>query len=76
MKSSFYNYIFYRNNYRYWFNGITKSYFRLTHDLGKKIEMLLVTPDVLLEQTNIANKLINNGFWLYSNIRLIFLYLW
>jgi len=24
--------------------------------------MLLVTPDVLLEQTNIANKLINNGF--------------
>lgn len=62
MKSSFYNYIFYRNNYSYWFNGITKSHFRLSLDLGKKIEMLLFTPEVLLKQANVASKLINGGF--------------
>lgn len=63
MKTSSYNYILYKDGFSYWFNGISKSYFRLSQELGKKIEkMLLLDPNVLLKQQKIAMKLIDNGF--------------
>jgi len=41
MKASNYNYIIYRNNQSYWYNGLEHAYFKLPKDLGLKIERLL-----------------------------------
>ena len=37
MKSSNYNYIFYKDEYVYFYNGLTHAYFRCSSSLGKKL---------------------------------------
>jgi radical SAM additional 4Fe4S-binding domain len=68
MKTSAYNYILYKNGYSYWFNGISKSFFRLSESLGRKMEDVINNPDKLVEHESIIGKFINGGFVINKNI--------
>lgn len=41
MKLSKYNFILYDSTYSYWFNALTRRFFRLSIHLGKKLEIML-----------------------------------
>lgn len=43
MKLSKYNFILYDSTYSYWFNALTRRFFRLSIDLGQKLEFMLNT---------------------------------
>lgn len=45
MKLSKYNFILYDSTYSYWFNALTQRFFRLSLNLGKKIEKMLYEQD-------------------------------
>ncbi len=63
MRLSKYNYIFDDKDYSYWFNGLTKKYFRLSQPLSQKMERL--TSDLEgLKTTSVSfyAKLVEGGF--------------
>lgn len=62
MKASNYNYIFYKGQTSYWFNGITKEFFRLSAGLGKKVETTLLSADFASLPEKILIKLKESGF--------------
>lgn len=63
MKVSKYNYILYDEGFSYWFNGITRNFFRLSCGLGKKMEFLLSDLDLLQKtSSSFFDKLCQNGF--------------
>lgn len=63
MKASNYNYIYHTKNFCYFYNGIKKSYFRCSKELGSKIEYIIKHVDEYEEQDNaLFTKLKNGGF--------------
>lgn len=63
MKQSYYNFVFYDDKYSYWFNSLTRSYFRLSNGLGAKIETLLGDIPQLKELSpTMFDKLSSGGF--------------
>ena len=63
MKQSNYNFVMYDESYSYWYNSLCFSFFRLSKELGKKVESLLPSPDVIKEDIpTFYENLVNKGF--------------
>lgn len=62
MKVSAYNYVLYDENFSFWFNGVTKKFFRVSNNLGRKIETLLSSDQLNVIPQTIQDKLIVGGF--------------
>lgn len=63
MKTSKYTYIIERGDISYWYNGIEHTYFTLPITLGRKVKMLMESPEQLnLLPEVLSNKLISGGF--------------
>lgn len=63
MKQSVYNYILYDDEYSYWFNTLTLSYFRLSKHLGEIMQgMLSDLRSLELMDGLFYNKLVESGF--------------
>lgn len=62
MKASRYNYIFYEEDMSYWYNGLSKKYFRLNSKLGHKVESLLKKNKIDCLPIIIKSKLADAGF--------------
>ncbi|MGM9846887.1 MAG: radical SAM protein [Muribaculaceae bacterium] len=63
MKSSYYNYILYKNGYGYWFNARTINFFRLSESTSKKLEWYLDEPDLIKQiSDSLYKKLYDSGF--------------
>lgn len=62
MKASAYNYTFYKDDKSFWFNGITKKFFRISRELGIKTEKILAAGKFDALPDNILDKFISNGF--------------
>lgn len=63
MKLSQYNFILYTDTHAYWYNTLTHSFFRLTKELGRKIEHLSGDLDGLRDALPAYfDKLVNSGF--------------
>ncbi|RNC63427.1 radical SAM/SPASM domain-containing protein [Proteiniphilum sp. X52] len=60
MKKSKYNYIFYDDNYSYWFQGLKKTFFRIERNLGKKLEEVICDPYKISEMKILLPKLYEN----------------
>lgn len=69
MKTSKYNFILYGGEYGYWYNALTRSYFRLSRSLSKKVETLLPDLNVLEKKAeSLYKKLCNYGFIVPNDI--------
>ena len=69
MKISRFNYILYYGDFGYWFNSLTKSYFRLPKSISLKIENLMLNiSDLKTDAPIFFNKLKDNGFIINENI--------
>ena len=62
MKASNYNYIIHKDDRSYWYNGVSKKYFRLSYELGIKLETLLNNKCFSTLTPNLINKLKDHGF--------------
>lgn len=69
MKASEYNYIIERDEFSYWYNGVTHKYFRLPKSLGTKLEKALAMPETLrLVAPTLYNKFFENGFLIEDEV--------
>ncbi len=66
MKASKYNYIFYDESYSYWFQGISRNFFRLEKELGKRIAIYMSERDKINELKeglpHFYERLVSTGF--------------
>lgn len=63
MKASKYNYITNRNNQSYWYNGINHTFFKLPITLGRKIQTMIDSSELINQlPVSIFQKLSENGF--------------
>lgn len=68
-KSSKYNFIYYKNDKSYWFNGIYHSCLRMSQTLGKKFELLLKNSNLLNgTDSNVTDILVSGGFIIPSDV--------
>ncbi|MBD5385098.1 radical SAM protein [bacterium] len=69
MKSSNYNYIFYKDEYVYFYNGLTHAYFRCSSSLGKKLEDFILKPNIYsLPIAGLSDLLESQGFIISDNL--------
>ncbi len=62
MKASDYNYIFYKDDTSFWYNGLTRRFFRTSSELGKKIEKVLSSGKLYDLPESIISRLTAHGF--------------
>lgn len=68
MKASRYNLYFEENGFSYFFNGLTKLYFRIPVELGRKIHTTLQNNvNILFQETPFGEKMLNSGFLIQYN---------
>lgn len=71
MKSSRYNIVYHHESYSYFFNSLSKAFFRCTRNLGIKIENIL-NSDILVEllsgNEQLNQQLCNGGFVIPSSL--------
>lgn len=69
MKESRYNHILYVDGYGYWYNALTKSYFKLTQNTSQKLSTLINDSSKIKENApNFYDKLVAGGFILPKEI--------
>ena len=62
MKASNYNYIFYKDGRSYWYNGISKKFFRVSEKLGKTLNLIMNSGDISALPDEILAKFKSNSF--------------
>ena len=63
MKESNYNFVIYADEYGYWYNSFTDSFFRLSASLSHKIQALMHSPDLLRKHSvTMYERLCEGGF--------------
>ena len=63
MKYSYYNLVYYDDQYSYWFNTLHRTFFRLSRELGHKLEGFSANLASLKSECyDIYKKLVNSGF--------------
>lgn len=69
MIASKYNHYIEENGFAYFFNGLTKTYFRTPLETGRKINIYLNSDvSVLFHRSSIGEKLLKNGFLVNDDI--------
>lgn len=62
MKASNYNYIFYKDGRSYWYNGISKNFFRVSEKLGKTLSNLMNSGNLSALPEDILEKFKSKSF--------------
>lgn len=62
MKISQYNVITHRNNNSYWYNTLSKKFFRLPSPISEKVEDMIAADDLAALPALVHNKLLEGGF--------------
>ena len=69
MKVSKYNYFVYDEGFSYWFNGVSRNFFRLSRGLGMKMETLMSDLDNLRDTSStFYDKLSQGGFIINDDV--------